>query len=705
MLSVGKNTLWNEGRELSYKEIFPFLWENYLKNPTKISVGFYLKYDFLEWTKKLNEREARLLYTTEGIESRKPRKKGFIQSFPVIIDGEWEIDLLPNGKRFKLRPHMHKPTKRGICACGKDLSEMEIETVEYLLEDEINWENITVTPQKKIENRPWLTICDTGSFWQCSFLRAIDPSGWNEPIIDMPTFELIKKGKEDRGKVYEESDTSYYEEMRRYNILENTILAKLTERLADGFKSAGVNLKHDTWFGPGQASSAWLKKNHADQKKRVLHPEFIEKEIHILGQQSYYGGWFEIPMHGHIPGICWEYDINSAYPYALSKMPNFKNGRWVQGTGSKEFTADSIALVKLTVQGSDPYLGALPYRDRHGRILRLQKLKGVYWWHEIQSSINAGLIDNYEIEEWAIFLPNSNTNPFSDMKGLYEQRLKLGKNTSAGKALKLLYNSVYGKFAQSVGAPLWGNSVYASFITSYCRKMITDAISTHPKGSKAVAMVATDGVYFTSEHPSIEIDSERLGAWDVSQKEQLTLFMPGVYWDNKVREVIRNGFSGIFAPIKTRGVNPFDLMDVVQEIDNKFNESYLNYLMLEEYEWPAFSVPIRFDIVSAKQALSRNDWGTCGIIHGDTCNATCPPDCKKGRKYISSNPNNKRNENNVYIEDSIIRTGVYSESEKLESTYYDKKFGFIEDNEEGKYEQITPEGETFYEWFHTQIEN
>jgi len=702
MLSVGKRTLWNNGKEITYKEIFSFLWEEYLKNPTEIFVGFYLKYDFLQWTKGLKESVARLLYTKEGIESRKPRKKGFIQSFPVIIDEEWEIDLLPNGKRFKIRPHTHVPTKSGMCACGKDLTENIDEDIdiEFQLEDSFNWDDMKTAPKKKI-SRPWMTICDTGSYWQCSFLRAIDPKGWNEPIIDEKTFELIKKGKEDRGRIYDVEDTSYYEEMKRYNLLENIILGKLTEKLAAGFKTAGVSLKADSWFGPGQASSTWLKKNHSEHKRRVIHPKYIDERIHELGRQSYYGGWFEIPIHGHIPGVCWEYDINSAYPYALSKMPNFKNGMWVQGKGHRTFKDDSIVIMKLTVEGNDPYLGALPYRDKHGRILRLQKLKGVYWWHEVNSSIKAGLINKYTIEEWAEFVPNDSVHPFKDMETLYIQRLKAGKNTSAGKALKLLYNSVYGKFAQSVGTPLWGNSVYASFITSYCRTMITDAISTHPKKSKAVAMIATDGVYFTSEHPGLEIDGEKLGAWDKTLKERLTLFMPGIYWDDKLRKIIKEGFTGISAPIKTRGVNAFDLMKVVREIDNKFHESYLNFLLCREYEWPTFSVPIRFDIVSAKQALSRNNWSTCGMIHGDTCNLMCPPDCGKGRKEINSNPKNKR-DTEVYIDEGIIRSRVYYRSDRLETVYYDKKFGFTEDNEQEKYEQITPEGQSFYEWFHSE---
>lgn len=45
----------------------------------------------------------------------------------------------------------------------------------------------------------------------------------------------------------------------------------------------------------------------------------------------------------------------------------------------------------------------------------------------------------------------------------------------------------------------------------------------HPMGTSAVAMVATDGVYFASPHPGLRISSA-LGDWSTSEKANLTLF-------------------------------------------------------------------------------------------------------------------------------------------------------------------------------------
>jgi len=57
-------------------------------------------------------------------------------------------------------------------------------------------------------------------------------------------------------------------------------------------------------------------------------------------------------------------------------------------------------------------------------------------------------------------------------------------------------------------------------------------------------MVATDGIFFDSRHPTLEL-SNRIGEWEEARRENLTLFKPGVYWDDKARELIRDGkFTG-----------------------------------------------------------------------------------------------------------------------------------------------------------------
>jgi hypothetical protein len=244
--------------------------------------------------------------------------------------------------------------------------------------------------------------------------------------------------------------------------------------------------------------------------------------------------------------------------------------------------------------------------------------------------------------------PCSCTPPFNPsdigIERMYQLRLEVGKNSPQGKGFKLVYNSAYGKTAQSVGKPKYSNPVYASLITAGCRKLILDAITTHPERCAAVAMVATDGVYFTSPHPTLTLDPTRLGAWDEVAKTGMTLFMPGVYWDDKTREKIKTGDT---PSLKSRGINARDLADQIERLDQSF--ALLNRTMANgpgTVDWPAITFRVRFLLESCKSALNRGDWGSAGrVVHG-------------AERRLSSSPESKRSIH-AYLDDGIIRTQPY----------------------------------------------
>lgn len=84
--------------------------------------------------------------------------------------------------------------------------------------------------------------------------------------------------------------------------------------------------------------------------------------------------------------------------------------------------------------------------------------------------------------------------------------------------------------------------IYASLITAHCRSKILDAIATHPQGTKALVMVATDGAFFTSPHPSLPLPpSKVLGEWEESKLKGLCVFKQGAYWHDEDRERIAKG--------------------------------------------------------------------------------------------------------------------------------------------------------------------
>jgi hypothetical protein len=402
--------------------------------------------------------------------------------------------------------------------------------------------------------------------------------------------------------------------MMYYNRLENDILARIMTLLDKSFQKIGVKLAKNKWFGPGQAAQEWLK-GRAPSRKEIEEnvPDWFRK----FARESYYGGWFEIFAHGLIPGDAYEYDINSAYPFVIASLPCLLHGTYTRGRGvpTIDLEQKEICLVHAFVCGkgnNSRYTGTLPYRNKNGGICRPTMVEGIYWWHELQAAKRSGAIDEIRYYEWYKYTPCACDPPLQGIEELYSLRLSVGKNTPFGLACKLVYNSMYGKFAQSIGEPMFGNAVYASLITAGCRTMIYDAIASHPIGWESVLMVATDGVYFMDEHTSLPLSETELGKWDVTKRKNMTLFKPGVYWDDKARDTIDRGESPVF---KARGISAKDFAESITEVDYKFAVWDSDYIHPEE--WPEVTYIPQFHMTTALQALIQHDWSLAGLVQDD----------------------------------------------------------------------------------------
>lgn len=540
---------------LTWEAALDFLYNCFLENRNAIYVGFFLRYDFSHILRTMPEERVRMLLSNDGIRARRRTASGGNPvPFPVDLSGnrKWEIDTLAL-KRIKFRP--------------------------------------------KYGHKGWMYICDAGPFFQCSLLKAIDPREWDEPIVTQEEYDLIKKGKEDRDHASLDDDT------RMYNRLENDVLSRLMKRVDQGLTDAKVRLSKENFYGPGAAAAKWMDLTGQPTGEEVQ--DCTPQEVWDAAVASYYGGWFEIMAHGHVQGSVYEYDINSAYPYIMENLPCLLHGEWIHGYG--EFPSDNnVCLVRTEVRGSNRYIGTMLHRNCNGGIMRPHVTKGVFWAHELRAAERAGLIDSYGHQtEWWAYKACNCPRPLASLRGLYDQRLRVGKNTPYGKALKLIYNSIYGKAAQSVGLAKYANPIYASLITAGCRTQILNAIATHPNGPEACVMVATDGVYFLDEHPHLKLGAA-LGDWEMAVKHGLTLFKPGVYWDDKLRQQIQREEE---VKLKSRGVNGKVFSKYIGDLDAAFAR-WTDVAT----EWPEVTMQIPFSFVSPSQALQRNDWDQCGRI-------------------------------------------------------------------------------------------
>ena len=679
LLTVGQESI-EDSDGLYWEDIFDFLYSQ-RKNGVSY-IGFFLGYDFSQWFKTLPEDRARMLLTIRG-RSVRQHKVSHMAPHPVECDG-WQFDIL-GFKRLRIRPKLCKCEIQS-CQCAK---------------------------------APWMYICDAGSFFQTSFVNVINPKNWKVPIVTPEEYAVILEGKGRRDiAVLDDS-------MRMYNRLENQILERVMEALDDGFHHLGIHLSPSKWYGPGQAAQDWLNKraptremlcgrNRVEYKSRgktkVIEslPRKVPKYAWNAAVESYYGGWFEIMMHGIIPGITYEYDINSAYPFVIAHLPCLLHGKWTRGAGKPNLKPNDLCLVRARVWESSPRrstikghgIGSMLHRDDHDSICRPLITEGWYWTHELDAAHRARCITRITRDryfEWVKYEPCDCKPPLWQVKNLYQMRLDVGKETPLGKACKLVPNSLYGKFAQSIGEPIFGNAIYASLITSGCRTMILDAIATHPGGKHSVAMVATDAVYFTEQHPTLPLSKE-LGRWEEKVKNNLTLFKPGVYWDDKARIMVAHGDT---PEMKARGINARDFAKELEQLDAMFAEwdgnppAITNGIGIPMQGWPTVDFVLKFAMTTALQALIRNDWTQAGKVHTDiVVTQSSNPHKKRTAVWYDSSMGVYRSEPHAEGAGSVIDWKDGEPVFDVASKPYRKQFGEDDPWSQESLEQfgLTPDG-------------
>jgi hypothetical protein len=132
-------------------------------------------------------------------------------------------------------------------------------------------------------------------------------------------------------------------------------------------------------------------------------------------------------------------------------------------------------------------------------------------------------------------------------------------------------------------------------------------------------MVATDAVFFTERHPTLPL-SNALGEWDYTHRKNLTIFKPGVYWDDETRRQIVQGDRPKF---KARGINAVQFAGQIWLVDSWFDSWHDSDT--RSVTWPDVQFQSGFSMVSCLQALVRNKWNTAGQIRDVTLFHTSNP--------------------------------------------------------------------------------
>lgn len=260
----------------------------------------------------------------------------------------------------------------------------------------------------------------------------------------------------------------------------------------------------------------------------------IPYAVQDLAYNSYFGGRFEITAKGFMENIH-HYDIRSAYPYAMSMMPDFNYGKWTKIYSVDEFKKheNEVGFYKIRVKVNEKDIAPFMFRESHGNVLTPQ---GEFITHTTSMELDKAL-KYYDIEIKKI-VGYSFTPAYKDetefnklVKEMYVTRMK---QTNEGQkyVYKVIINSLYGKFAQNKPEPKGiFNPVACSYVTGHTRSILLDSAKDNKKD---IRMFATDGI-FSTKKLNLSIGKD-LGQFEYTFHPKFILLMAGIYSYNTETE-------------------------------------------------------------------------------------------------------------------------------------------------------------------------
>lgn len=428
-------------------------------------------------------------------------------------------------------------------------------------------------------DRVTVRIADMFGFFQCSFLKAIKSYLKGDSILD--AIGIIEEGKQERNNfTYDQIKfiTDYWK-------TEGEAGRRLANKLREYLYDVGLTVKQ--WYGPGVLANWGYKKHKIDVHKKEPIPE-----VYDAARYAYAGGRFERFQIGRFQNG-WGLDINSAYPYAISKLPSLTEGVW---NHVDKLTAEQIVefgVYRIRMKGSpvSSKVSPLFHRDRLGNISFPFITEGWYWSPEVSTlrgRDDVEILEGWEYTDWE-------TRPFDFVAEMYAARRELKRlGIGSEKALKLFLNSLYGKMAQRVGwertggPPTWHQLEWAGWVTSATRAKLYSVMRRIP--IEQLIAVETDGIYTTCDPASLGIShGVELGEWEISPFDEIRYVQSGMYakgvegkWETKYRG------------LDARSITPLSL------------RRHLRALQPNCADWPFLSGPTtRF--VGYRQALWRQD--------------------------------------------------------------------------------------------------
>jgi hypothetical protein len=415
--------------------------------------------------------------------------------------------------------------------------------------------------------------------------------------------------------------------MRKYCLQD----AALTEGLARVFLDAcnGFGI-----FSKNYCSPASLATHYFMSKIDIptLHSMTQGKKLRAkLAYNAYKGGFITTFKKGRFDHV-YLYDINSAYPDQMTRLPDMTRGRFKFGL--QDIPTDATmgwmeCIIETEKENFKPYYPAY-FSPVPVYVKKLNK--NYYFVGKVKTTITLleyqALKNDFKITPtmgiyWIptdepVYLYRDIVNELYHLKSEY----KTGdKNYYA--LIKILLNGFYGKTIQKIpvaesrefNTGNLFNPFHASYITAGCRIQVYEFIKRH--GALNVIGVMTDGVAY--EKPVKEPLSKDLGAWGLDMEGEAVFIGSGLY-------TIRDKVSGK-VKTATRGFKTTDRLDFFDmlyenkdrgaiELSQTVRLTYKEALRVKKFvDWNLIKDGIkRININCDNKRIWAGQWATCGDV-------------------------------------------------------------------------------------------
>jgi len=378
---------------------------------------------------------------------------------------------------------------------------------------------IEYIPNKKLAIRKGhhsSVFFDIAQFYHASLVNAYQN---NIGKLDSQYLQMKEKRKSFSQRFYRSNRTL----IRNYCIND----CKLTKELSIYW----INLFNDAF---GFYPARWISSGYLAEKvllnNQIEIPKFntVPYEIQELAFRCYFGGRFEILKRGFI-GKAYLYDINSAYPFALTQFPDITKGRWIK---RKTIHPDAkLGFFRILADIPDcKYVPPFPFRTNDRIIFPSGKFETYVTLAELEScEINyCKVLESYQ------FIPETDYHPYKEfIENLYQKRLELKQNGSPLQLpLKIILNSIYGKTGQSVNGKIGNlfNPILFAFITGYTRAQLYQFVEEHGIDREIVSF-ATDSICCTRK---LNLNSSKIGEFSFeNEADDVFILQNGFYRFNR----------------------------------------------------------------------------------------------------------------------------------------------------------------------------